>query len=129
MEILLFSHLHDTFSKHIICLIICLCCTMHILQQRQQLQSRTEQIITKLLNYLFSSSSSFMHCHIEPLLVQSLYIDMSFCCVPQVHIVELWVDFLLEISCIFPLTAVDINELLYLCRSKLAVCRPCYSYS
>ena len=29
--------------------------------------------------------------------------------------VELWMISLLEISCIFPLIAVDINELLYLC--------------
>ena len=42
--------------------------------------------------------------------------------------VELWVISFLEISLVFPLIAVDINELMYLCRSKRAVYRPCYSY-
>ena len=40
--------------------------------------------------------------------------------------VELWVISFLEISCMFPLIVVDINELSYLCRSKRTVYRPCY---
>ena len=43
-------------------------------------------------------------------------------------LVELWVISLLEIGHKFPLIAVDINELLYLCRSERAVFRLCYSY-
>ena len=39
--------------------------------------------------------------------------------------VELWVISFLEISHIFPLVVVDINELSYPCRSKRAVYRPC----
>ena len=42
--------------------------------------------------------------------------------------VELWVISFLEIGHIFPLIVVDINELLYLCRSKRVVYRPCHNY-
>ena len=42
--------------------------------------------------------------------------------------VELWVIAFLEISHIFLLIAVDINELSYLYSSKRVVYRPCYSY-
>ena len=42
--------------------------------------------------------------------------------------VELWVISFLEISHMFPLIAVDINELSYLCGSKRVVYRPCYNY-
>ena len=41
--------------------------------------------------------------------------------------VELWVISVLEIGHMFPLIAVDINELLYLYGSKRAVYRHCYS--
>ena len=41
--------------------------------------------------------------------------------------VELWVISIPEISHMFPLIVVDINEPMYLCGSERVVYRPCYS--
>ena len=76
---------------------------MHIVWQRQQLQSTMEQTIKSLFihSLLLPLLVQTMwvvplHHHVEPLLVQALYVDMSFCCPLSPHMMHLIRDSLLS---------------------------------
>ena len=57
-------------------------------------------------------------------MLENLFLSVDTETLLTIIIVELWVISVLEIGHAFPLIAVDINELTYLCGSKRTVYRP-----
>ena len=101
----------------------------HALSEHNWL-SQTRGRFMKYIIYIFLHVCHSFYQAYLPFVVNTLCMITQSHCYNQTSFddcVELWVISVLEISCAFPLIAVDINELAYLCSTKRAFYRPCYS--